>query len=212
MHRLLWVIILTLFAGPAEAVYYEREPIPLNCRITPEVGEIERSPKFYHSNNLLRKNGEPFEAAGKKIVLMGRVLDKECLPVADARVELMQADSNGFYKHLDRLGKADPHFNGTGKTMTDNLGYFFFTTVIPGAADNRAPHLKFFVRHHELPLFETEVFFEEFGSDNDEDEYYIKASHPELLLAKYAGLDKTNNMDVYNIDLVVNGSVRYHKR
>jgi protocatechuate 3,4-dioxygenase alpha subunit len=84
-------------------------------------------------------------AAGERVRLDGRVLDGDGRPVADALVEVWQADADGRYAHPeDRRGAAS--FRGFGRTATDALGAFHFTTVKPGrvpAAGGglQAPHL-----------------------------------------------------------------------
>lgn len=75
-----------------------------------------------------------FGAAGVRITLAGRVTDGDGLPVADAAVELWQADP-----------PADDRFPGFGRCRTDERGEFRFTTVKPGPVPGRgnaqqAPH------------------------------------------------------------------------
>ena len=61
----------------------------------------------------------------------GRVLDGAGDPVADAMVEIWQADAAGEYS---------TGF-GWGRSGTDDDGRFGFLTVKPGAVDGQAPHL-----------------------------------------------------------------------
>jgi protocatechuate 3,4-dioxygenase, alpha subunit len=75
-----------------------------------------------------------FGATGERIVLTGSVIDGDGNPVADAAVELWQADP-----------PADDRFPGFGRCRTDETGEFRFTTLRPGPVPGRgnaqqAPH------------------------------------------------------------------------
>lgn len=87
-------------------------------------------------------------AAGERIAVTGRVLDGDGLPVADACLELWQANAAGRYAHPDdRQDKPlDPNFRGFGRVSTDADGRFRFTTIRPGPVPGRgnawqAPHI-----------------------------------------------------------------------
>ena len=64
--------------------------------------------------------------------LEGRVLDGAGEPVADAMVEVWQADAAGEY---------GTDF-GWGRSGTDDDGHFEFLTVKPGSVAGQAPHLR----------------------------------------------------------------------
>jgi len=75
-----------------------------------------------------------FGAVGARITLTGSVVDGDGQPVADAAVELWQADP-----------PADECFPGFGRCRTDEKGEFRFTTLKPGPVPGRgnaqqAPH------------------------------------------------------------------------
>jgi protocatechuate 3,4-dioxygenase, alpha subunit len=74
---------------------------------------------------------------GERIVLTGRVTDGDGAPVADAMVELWQADPEGSYEGA---------FHGFGRCGTDADGAFRFVTVKPGPVRGlgnatQAPHV-----------------------------------------------------------------------
>jgi protocatechuate 3,4-dioxygenase alpha subunit len=87
------------------------------------------------------------KAAGERVRIEGSVLDGDG-PVADALVEIWQANAAGRYAHAeDRQAKPlDPHFRGFGRSATDKQGRFRFLTVRPGPVPGRgntlqAPHI-----------------------------------------------------------------------
>jgi protocatechuate 3,4-dioxygenase alpha subunit len=87
--------------------------------------------------DLLRADGPNAGAAGERITLTGRITDGADAPVADAMVEIWQADADGRY---------DGAFQGFGRCATDADGRFRFATIKPGAVPGRgnalqAPHV-----------------------------------------------------------------------
>ena len=103
-------------------------------------------------NDLTRQHaGEPI---GERIVIEGRVLDEDGLPMRETLVEIWQANAAGRYAHKQDTHAAplDPNFSGAGRMLTDADGRFRFVTIKPGAYpwqnhDNawRPPHVHFSV-------------------------------------------------------------------
>ena len=76
------------------------------------------------------------DTAGTPIRIEGRVADGAGDPVADAMIEIWQADHGGRYP--DGSGR----FRGFGRTATDDHGRFEFRTVKPGRTGGReAPYI-----------------------------------------------------------------------
>src|SRR4051794_33459680 len=106
--------------------------VGMNNRRPPEATEstvfgpffVERSPAFENGDDIARGfSGEP-------CFMSGRVVSVDGEPVAGARVEVWQADDDGFYdvqyEDLD-----EPR--GRGHLMTDDDGRFWFWSVKPEA-------------------------------------------------------------------------------
>ena len=112
-------------------------------------------------NNLLKPAGKSIEAEGQKLLLMGRLLDKNCVPVANATVEIWQADASGQFLLATEGDRATPNpaFAGAGRTYTDNEGNFTFITAIPGAVKSRAPNIQLRVDADSFAPFSTVLFF-----------------------------------------------------
>ncbi len=77
-------------------------------------------------------SGEPI---GQRIIVSGRVLDEDGLPVPHTLVEVWQANAAGRYRHEGDQHDAplDPNFTGDGQTLTDGEGRYRFVTIKPGA-------------------------------------------------------------------------------
>lgn len=83
-----------------------------------------------------------------RITIEGCVIDGNGTPVADAVVELWQANRHGRYAHPEdkRDLALEPGFRGFGRVPTDAQGMFRFTTVKPGRVPGpggvlQAPHI-----------------------------------------------------------------------
>jgi protocatechuate 3,4-dioxygenase, alpha subunit len=93
-------------------------------------------------------NLAPEGVAGERVVVQGRVLDGDAVPVPDAVLEIWQANSYGKYVHPeDRQDKpVDPGFRGYGRVPVNQDGVFRFATIKPGPVPGpegkeQAPHL-----------------------------------------------------------------------
>lgn len=76
--------------------------------------------------------GQPI---GERIVVSGRLLDENAKPVANALIEMWQANAAGRYRHDidDHDAPLDPNFTGVGRVLTGADGEYRFLTVKPGA-------------------------------------------------------------------------------
>jgi protocatechuate 3,4-dioxygenase, alpha subunit len=105
---------------------------------------------------------------GERIVIEGRVLDGDGVPVPDALLELWQANAAGRYDSPEDTQtdkQLDPNFLGYGRAATDSEGRFRVMTVKPGPVPGRgnalqAPHINvaFFARGLLKQLF-TRIYF-----------------------------------------------------
>ncbi|TMI98750.1 MAG: intradiol ring-cleavage dioxygenase [Alphaproteobacteria bacterium] len=89
--------------------------------------------------------------AGQPIELVGFVLARACRPVANALVDLWQADANGDY---DNSG-----FRLRGHVRADTEGRYRFRTVVPGAYEGRTRHFHVKVAPPAGRLLTTQLYF-----------------------------------------------------
>jgi protocatechuate 3,4-dioxygenase beta subunit len=96
----------------------------------PAFGQGTVSPR--DSDLTVQHAGEPL---GQRIVVTGRLLDGDGRPIRSSLVEVWQANAAGRYAHrVDRHpAPLDPNFTGIGRCVTDNDGWYRFTTIKPGA-------------------------------------------------------------------------------
>jgi protocatechuate 3,4-dioxygenase beta subunit len=106
-------------------------------------------------DDLTRRNGG--EAVGQRIIVHGRVLDSGGRPVPHTLLEVWQANAGGRYRHLADQWPAplDPHFDGLGRTSTDEAGRYRFTTIKPGAYPWGNHHNAWRPAHIHFSLFGT---------------------------------------------------------
>ncbi|MFM7760685.1 MAG: protocatechuate 3,4-dioxygenase subunit beta [Burkholderiaceae bacterium] len=76
--------------------------------------------------------GEPL---GERILVCGRVMDEDGRAVPNTLIEVWQANAAGRYRHQRDQHDAplDPNFTGTGRTLTDDNGFYRLVTIRPGA-------------------------------------------------------------------------------
>jgi protocatechuate 3,4-dioxygenase beta subunit len=95
----------------------------------PAFGESAVEP--FDSDLTRQHEGEPL---GQRIVLEGRVLDRDGRPLSGQLIEIWQANAAGRYRHEVDVHDAplDPNFSGAGRCLTDDDGRYRFVTIKPG--------------------------------------------------------------------------------
>jgi len=151
------------------------------------------------------------ETQGQRIRVEGRVYDGEGVPVADAMVEIWQANAFGRYHHPDddRDAPLDPEFTGFGRSGTDTEGRFWFETIRPGPvpfdhARSQAPHISvtIFARGLLNHLFTRVYFADEPANENDPILHQVPPERRGTLLATHSDDGPTA---VYRFDIILQG-------
>lgn len=166
------------------------------------------------TNNLRRLPGSPFFATGVPLYIEGVVYDISGRPVKNVTIQITQANHYGVYNFLVDKQSAvhDPYFSSGGVSVTNNLGEYYFLTIMPGHYGKRAPHIHFNIKHKYLEL-ETEMFFANHPR-NERDAKYNKLTPAEqkAVTAKVYYMSQENldeglkaRFDIYvNYDFVKN--------
>ena len=126
--------------------------------------------------------------AGTRLALSGRVLSRDCRPIAGARLDFWQADASGSY---DNAG-----YRLRGNQTTRSDGRYALDTVVPGEYPGRTEHIHVKVQPAGGGTLTTQLYFPGV-SRNQQDSIF----DPRLLLtveAAASGLTAT-------YDFVLNG-------
>ncbi len=182
--------LILLLCIPVSAYSYIVSPLNrLDCKLaTPKVigKAYPGRDKINPFNKLAIPPGKAVYAKGEILHLMGRVYDKDCVPVEGAVIELWQRDSAGKYRWVDvgDLVSPDAVFAGTGRAVSNNIGEYKFITVFPGVKGKEAPHLNIRVTHPDFPTLTTKIYFAgDRRNDDDKTLRRIKSPRKELLMA-----------------------------
>jgi len=113
-----------------------------------DVGRLE-------SDLTIQRGGEPI---GERILVRGRIVDGDGRPVRRQLVEIWQANAAGRYIHKGDQHPApiDPHFTGVGRSLTDDDGWYSFTTIKPGPYPWRNHRNAWRPAHIHFSLFGTD--------------------------------------------------------
>ena len=167
--------------------------VGINNRKPPETTEstvfgpffVEDSPRFENGDDIA--NGAP----GEPCFIQGRVLSVTGEPIPEARIEVWQADEEGFYDvQYDDLSEA----RGRGHLYSDDEGRYYFWSVRPEAypipddgpvgelldATNRSPmraaHIHFMVKAPGYETLITHVFDEDDDHLDSDAVFGVKSS------------------------------------
>lgn len=148
---------------------------------------------------------------GEHIRIEGRVFDGDGEPVADALIEIWQANAHGRYRHPadDRDLPVDPDFLGWGRCGTDGDGRYRFDTIKPGTVPHpdggdQAPHVLVTVQARGmLDRLLTRLYFED-EPTNDRDPVLsgLPPGRRETLIAVRSDGD---GLPTYRLDLHLQG-------
>ncbi len=102
--------------------------------------------------------------AGTRLQVQGTVRDPDCVPIADALLDVWQADDDGGY---DNDGSDDPpndEYVLRGRLNADASGNYSFRTIIPGhylnGAQFRPAHIHIKVSAPGYETITTQLYFE----------------------------------------------------
>lgn len=176
--------------------------------------DLSMPEKFNTTNNLVQKTGSFYAAFGEICFVQGTVTDSFGLPVVGAIIEIWQTNSAGKYQTLldENSDLVDRNFNMSGRAITDNLGNYFFITIVPGFYLNRAPHINFNVYHEKFGKLETEMYFEEHPKNNTDYQYLSYNEEDRKALTarvRLSNIYDSRSTKIANFDIVLKGTHQY---
>lgn len=117
---------------------------------TPEQGEGP----YYLAGTPERTSLLEANTQGKRLILVGYVVNQDCFTIPGAKLDFWQADSNGEY---DLTG-----FTMRGFQFSDNKGRFYLETALPGIYESRPiRHIHVKVQAPNGPVLNTQLYFPE---------------------------------------------------
>jgi protocatechuate 3,4-dioxygenase, alpha subunit len=136
---------------------------------------------------------------GERITITGKVLDGDGNFIADAMIEIWQADGEGNYNN--------PNFKGFGRvgTGTSGDGKFIFETIKPGSVNGAAPHITVIVFMRGILVHAyTRIYFSDEFELNENDEV-IKSVDKERIQTLIAKRNEVNINAAYHFDIYMQG-------
>lgn len=122
--------------------------------------------------------GHKARALGQLLYVSGRVVNPRGEPIANALLEVWQANAAGRYTHPGDTSKAplDPNFQGYARIRSGPDGSYRLNTIQPGLYGPRTRHIHFDVRGRASRLV-TQMYFE--GEAANETDPLLKLQEPE---------------------------------
>jgi protocatechuate 3,4-dioxygenase beta subunit len=133
-----------------------------SCVLTPNAGEGP----FYFDPMLMRSDIRDDMPGAPLSIAIQVTRNSDCAPLANARLDLWQADGLGLYSGYENqrgVGAGTPLPVGRtylrGSQITDADGWVRFTTIFPSWYGGRTPHLHFKVLLGGNEVVASQVFF-----------------------------------------------------
>jgi protocatechuate 3,4-dioxygenase beta subunit len=122
--------------------------------------------------------GHKTRALGQLLYVSGRVVNPRGEPIANAVLEIWQANAAGRYMHPGDTSDAplDPNFQGYARIRSGADGSYLIKTIQPGAYGPRTRHIHFDVRGKATRLV-TQMYFE--GEARNETDPLLRMQGPE---------------------------------
>lgn len=153
------------------------------------------------------------DTPGERVTLTGFVRDGTGTPVADALIEIWQADAAGHYAGSRQApATPDPHFTGWGRCATDmDDGRYTFETIKPGpvpgpGGPTMAPHITFWIVARGINTgLHTRMYFSDEVGANDADPLLGRIASAHRIATLIGERRDTSAQPVYHFDIHLQG-------
>jgi protocatechuate 3,4-dioxygenase, alpha subunit len=167
------------------------------------------TPARYPFRAAFSNNTVTADTAGERIRIEGRILDGDGAGIADALIEIWQANATGRYAHpADPGSQPNTGFKGFARSETDKDGTYRFDTIKPGAVagpggQTQAPHIlvAVFSRGMLRHLYTRIYFADEAATSKDA----ILALVPEARRGTLIAKRETSGGHIYRFDIRIQG-------
>jgi protocatechuate 3,4-dioxygenase beta subunit len=106
----------------------------------------------YHLNNMPMRTTIATAADGMILIVSGRVLNTRCQPLANAVIDVWQANGRGVYSEVAGGW-------GRGKVKTDAEGHYRYETVYPAPYQGRPRHIHILLNEPGYTRLVTQMYF-----------------------------------------------------
>ncbi len=170
-------------------------------------------PQEDRDEDLTQIKGYHTTADGEPIYVTGQVTNQQGAPLANANVEIWQANAKGRYRHPRDPNPAsiDNHFQGWAIVKTNEQGLFRFKTIKPGAYPAsaqwiRPPHIHFkILKEHYQELITQMYFPDEPLNEADLLLQHKKPFERSLMIAKSG--TRYNTIEVFEFSIVLRTTI-----
>ncbi len=159
--------------------------------------------------DLMQIEGHTGVAHGQSIIVSGQVQDITGLPIANAVLDIWQADANGSYRHPrdPSPAKPDANFQGWAIINSDENGFFRFKTVMPGPYPAngtwiRPPHIHLKISKPGYRALTTQMYFPDEKLNKTDLLLNVKSAvERSAMIAKNIG--QQGNLSIYEYNIVL---------
>jgi protocatechuate 3,4-dioxygenase beta subunit len=181
------------------------------CMPTKSLGVKNDPIEIISNNNLTQKVGAFTDKLTPKIIIFGRVRDKNCIAIPNAAISVWQTDEYGVYRYIrvvdtgrsiyDMDDQIYSNFQGVGSVTSTNTGEFAFITVHPskGNRGNIGGVIDIVITHDNFPDIKTKILLVEKNQTVPKTNYVL-ANNIRML---------GNGVKVYYFDIVLDGTHQY---
>jgi protocatechuate 3,4-dioxygenase beta subunit len=145
-------------------------------------------------------------AAGRPIILRGRVLDRHGSLANGVVMDFWQANAKGIYRtpRTEHHPDLDPWFDGYGRLRSAS-GEYSFRTIMPGGAPGRAPNITVTLFSDGISRIVTQMFFAGHPA-NERDPLLLALGEEDRtrLMARRYGL-ASDGAEIHRFDIVMAG-------
>ncbi|MCH9754093.1 MAG: hypothetical protein K0T99_04250 [Alphaproteobacteria bacterium] len=215
MNKIVYFILIQIFMSVAMAESLHKTCVFSSCATTPEVKTVDKPSGYASYNDLTRMPGGFNNEYASKVLVRGIVVDKECIPIANAKIKFWQRDEYGDYRYYKKFATAYEkyksnykmyrQFRGHGTAFSDNTGKFLFITVKPSQPKkkNFLDGVNAMVSVKGFNDFETKIYLQK--THNKKEIHHGVSAHLNLAATKFYG------KEVYDVYIVLDGLNKYRR-
>ncbi len=180
----------------------------------------EKPIEYAHYNNITVQEGYFPNDFINKIILKGKITDKNCVPIPNVRITVSQQDEYGIYRFVkafvpifEKTYKLNYQqystFSGTGTATSNNRGEFAFITTIPKSRTRNLDHtINIVTEHTNYPDIAAKILL-----STQSEQKKLKHQNDFIFAQDTCTTEMLDEQDlpIYTIDLVLDGLSQYKR-